>query len=421
MDQRHKSKSAERTGHRYRLGILLATCCFGALAVVVHVSLAQDPPSGVTADSKDPAVADTYPGEWLTVAQPPVAAEPLGGQITLGVDSQAACAGEADWDQFGPIGFDQYGPGEFAGPARLPVMSEYRLRIDDTVLFVFRLTRERTTKAYRLNVGDKLLIDSVNNKDINREVQIQPDGSVVLFLLGTVPAAGRTVDEFRGEIQKLYAEYYRDDIISVAPKQIDTRLQDLLAAVDNRQGNQGGQSLNGRVTPAGTLQLPGVGSVLAQGLTLDELATEINLRYSQITPGLDVTPILTARATPLAYVLGEVRQPSQISLQRPTTVMQAIALAGGWGIGGNLREIVVFRRADDWRLIATRIDLRGALLGKRPCPADEIWLRDSDVVLVPKTPLKRTTDLVESVFADGVNHLILFGAAAGVLELSTIQ
>jgi polysaccharide export outer membrane protein len=359
--------------------------------------------------------------EPLPYPAPVAVSGPPASGVMLGVDSWDSCGPEALWTDVRPIGFDQYGPGEYAGPARLPVLAEYRLRIDDTVLFVFRLTRERLTRPYRLNVGDKMLVESVNNEEVNREVQIQPDGTVVLFLVGTVPAAGRTVDEFRNDIQKLYDEFYQDDIISITPKQIDTRLQDLLAAVDNRQGQQGGQSLNGRVTPAGTLQLPGIGSVLAQGLTLDELASEVNHRYAQITPGLEVTPILTARATPLAYVLGEVRQPQQVSLQRPTTVMQAIAMAGGWGTGGNLREIVVFRRADDWRLVATRIDLRGALLGKRPSPADEIWLRDSDVVLVPKTPLRRAADVVETVFSDGLNPMILFGSAAGILELSTIQ
>lgn len=74
------------------------------------------------------------------------------------------------------------------------------------------------------------------------------------------------------------------------------------------------------------------------------------------------------------YVLGEVPSPGQYQLQHPTTVMQVLSLAGGWNNGGNLREIVIFRRTDDWQLMATKLDLRGALIGKRPAPADEIWI-----------------------------------------------
>jgi polysaccharide export outer membrane protein len=75
--------------------------------------------------------------------------------------------------------------------------------------------------------------------------------------------------------------------------------------------------------------------------------------------------------------------------------MQAIAMAEGWKRGSNLRQIVVFRRDQDWRLMATRIDLQGAMLGKSPYPSDEIWLRDSDIVLVPKTPILRASEAVD--------------------------
>ena len=40
--------------------------------------------------------------------------------------------------------------------------------------------------------------------------------------------------------------------------------------------------------------------------------------------------------------------------------MQAMALAQGWNNGGNLRNVIIFRRAEDWRLIATKVDLQGA-------------------------------------------------------------
>ena len=101
-----------------------------------------------------------------------------------------------------------------------------------------------------------------------------------------------------------------------------------------------------------------------------------------------MTPILAQRAPRFIYVVGEVRNPGRFDLVGPTTAMQSIALAGGWNNGGNLRQIVVFRRAEDWRLLATRLDIRGALYGERPSPSDEIWLRDSDIVVVPKMPIR---------------------------------
>ena len=129
---------------------------------------------------------------------------------------------------------------------------------------------------------------------------------------------------------------------------------------------------------------------------------------------------LFERAPRFLYVIGEVRTPGRFDLTGPTTLMQAIALAGGWNNGGNLREIVVFRRAEDWRLIATRIDIRGALLGQRPCPADEIWLRDSDIVVVPKMPIQLLDDFIELVFTRGIYGIIPLSTSINIASSSTL-
>jgi polysaccharide export outer membrane protein len=142
-------------------------------------------------------------------------------------------------------------------------------------------------------------------------------------------------------------------------------------------------------------------------LTLTELQREVEERYHELVgSGVEVTPVLLQRAPRFVYVLGEVVNAGRYSLEGPTSAMQAVALAGGWKVGSNLREIVVFRRTDDWRLMATRLDLRGALLGERPCPADELWLRDSDIVVVPKSPILRFDEFIDLVFTRGIYGVI---------------
>ena len=94
-----------------------------------------------------------------------------------------------------------------------------------------------------------------------------------------------------------------------------------------------------------------------------------------------------------------------------TTAMQAISIAGGWIYGGNLWNTVVFRRGDDWRLLATKLDLRGPLYGKRPCPADEIWLNDSDIVLVPKHGILVADNIISLLFTQGLYGIAPFSTA----------
>jgi polysaccharide export outer membrane protein len=60
------------------------------------------------------------------------------------------------------------------------------------------------------------------------------------------------------------------------------------------------------------------------------------------------------------------------------------------------------RRTENWQLIATKLDLRGAVLGKRLNPADDIWVRDSDIILVPKHPIQVADEIINMVFTQGI-------------------
>ena len=69
-----------------------------------------------------------------------------------------------------------------------------------------------------------------------------------------------------------------------------------------------------RVTPEGTIALPAIGSVQAQGLSLPELQKELNECYRQVVEGIQVIPILVQRAPRYVYVLGEVNNPGRFEL-----------------------------------------------------------------------------------------------------------
>jgi len=310
-----------------------------------------------------------------------------------------------DWRDAGPIPWEAFGHGEYIGPARVAHVPEYRLRVDDMLDFVFRLTREVSSEPYRLEVGDKIEIQSLTSPEQNKEVEIQSDGTVSLGVLGQVSAAGRTIAELRKYLEEAFSAYIKNPGIMVTPLDTNTKLDELIATVDNRYG-RGGQARPARVTPEGTIQLPAIGSVPAQGLTLDELKREIDVHYSQIVDGLEITPILQERAPRYIYIVGEVVNPGRFTLEGPTTVMQAIALAGSWNVGADLRHVIAFRRDDNWNLMATRLDIRGALYGREPCPAGEIFLRDSDIIVIPKHPILEVDDAIELIFTRGLYGII---------------
>ncbi len=313
-----------------------------------------------------------------------------------------------------------FGPGAYIDPGRTPHVPDYRLRVDDVLELVYRITRDETSRPYRLNVGDKVRVESLTEEKLNRELVIQPDGTITLLLLGQVKATGKTVEQLRRDLERRYRKYYKQPAITVTPIQVNTKLRDIINTVDSRYG-AGGQVRTARVAPDGTISLPAVGQVPAQGLTLSELKQELDARYRMETEGIEVTPILVQRAPRFVYVLGEVRNPGRFQLQGPTNVIQAISLAGGWNVGANLRQVVVFRWDGHWQIQATVLDVWDAVYGNRTCPVDDIWLSDSDVVLVPKVKLLVVDEAIDLLFQRGIYGVFPFqGASVNFSKFSTL-
>ena len=355
-------------------------------------------------------------------ASPPASSEPEQTKFMCGVDQYSNGGLEPKWRNAREIPWENYSYGEYIGPPRTPHIPAYRLRVNDRVEFVFQVTRDHFGQDYVLSAGDTIRVTSPADERLNEAtrldgVTIMPDGNVALDLIGNIRAAGKTVAQLRAELDAMYSRFYKTNPnVVVSGVETGTRLTDFLESIDSRAA--GGLSRQVNVNADGTLRLPLVGTVGVVGLTLDELEREINMRYAQQIQGLRVTPILAQRAPRFIYVTGEVSTPGRFELPGPTSAMQAIALAGGWNNGGNLRQIVVFRRDQNWRLMAIKLDLAGGLFGKRPIPSGEIWLRDSDIVLVPKTPILRLADAVDLYFRRTLYGI--FPAELGVFDAQSI-
>ena len=313
-------------------------------------------------------------------SQPKAAAEPA-RELVKWVDP-ATMAKVAE-EQVLPGGnlWSPYAQGDYVGQARIAPIANYRLRVNDQLEFVFRQVRTVTPKPYRLTVGDEIRVQSLSKPAelTSDRLIIQPDGTVSLSLLGQVPVAGSTVGEVRERLEQAYKKFFESPTIIVTPSKVNTHVQDFLDSVQ-RWGTGGGQVRAATVMPDGGIALPEIGVVHAQGLTVAQLDLELNERYRAILEGIGVTPTVMQRAALYVYVLGEVRQPGRFPLVAPTTVSQAIAMAGSWNNGGNLRNIIVLRPGEGWQLMGCKINVNDILSGRKVCPRNDIWVADSDVI-----------------------------------------
>lgn len=317
----------------------------------------------------------------------------------MSVDQSFGQGAEPRWSDARPLPWEVLGSGEFLGPIRRPFESNYRVRINDQLELTFAINRKMLSTPYRIQIGDEIEINDTNRADISKQkLIVLDDGYVSPLEISPVHVAGKTIEQVNRILNKAYLEKgTREPTITVSVTRNNTALQDLLSAIQG-QFNANGSVKQVRVSPDGTIQLPIIGRVCVYGLTLDEVSREVNLRYSKQIYNLNVTPALVQLADKTVFVFGQVGQPGVVQLNGPTTVMGAIAAAQGFLQGANRRQIVVLRRDSQWRMIATKVDLAGVSFGNSPIPSDDVWLRPSDIIVVPKQPIQRLADFIDLYF-----------------------
>ena len=126
---------------------------------------------------------------------------------------QRRCRG---WESARAIEWQAYAQGEYVGHARTAHVPEYRLRVDDQLDMIYRITRQEQPNPYRLNVGDEISVESFTDNELNRNLLIQPDGTITLAALGPSsrhgPHGHATPRRARGTLQKILqsAGHHRD-------------------------------------------------------------------------------------------------------------------------------------------------------------------------------------------------------------------
>jgi polysaccharide export outer membrane protein len=93
----------------------------------------------------------------------------------------------------------------------------------------------------------------------------------------------------------------------------------------------------------GMVTVPLVGDVQASGLTTAELASVIQQKLGRFVTSPNVTVSIAGALSAQVYVVGRVAKPGAYPLDRPTTFLQALALAGGVAEFAKTDRILIFR------------------------------------------------------------------------------
>jgi polysaccharide biosynthesis/export protein len=220
----------------------------------------------------------------------------------------------------------------------------------------------RSAADYVIGANDVLTIQVFDQADLGGKYAVETDGTFSFPLIGRVKAGGMTLRAFEGELKRKLADgYFKNPQVTVAVEQY--RSQRVFVMGEVRAPGPvpltGGMTLIEALSRAGST-LPTSSGELAvvrgQGskgpvIPGQDSGTEVfrasirQLESGSLAENIDLRDgdtIFVPRAE-TAYVFGQVKNPGGYALQKDTTVLQALSLAGGVTENGAMNRVRIVR------------------------------------------------------------------------------
>jgi len=141
------------------------------------------------------------------------------------------------------------------------------------------------------------------------------------------------------------------------------------------------------VQPDGYVSAKAIGDIAAEGLTIAGLRDSIREAYTQILRDPQVSIILRDFEKPFFVAGGQVGHPGKYELRSPTTVTEAIAIAGGFTEQSKHSQVVVFRAVTDGIVESHVLNIKTMLASKNL--EEDLELKPGDMLFVPQNRISK--------------------------------
>jgi polysaccharide export outer membrane protein len=134
------------------------------------------------------------------------------------------------------------------------------------------------------------------------------------------------------------------------------------------------------VLPDGKIQFPLIGEIVAGGRTVAQLKQEFGEKLSRFVVDADISVEVKQSNSLFIYIIGKVNSPGRQMLVADTTVLQALAMAGGLNTFAEKDDVKIFRQEKERTLVYT-FRYSQVVAGNRL--GDNLLLQRGDVIVVP--------------------------------------
>ena len=281
-------------------------------------------------------------------------------------------------------------------------LNRYTLSGGDVLEIMYHISLMTEKNDYLLGVSDEVSVEFFYQPEMNRVVKVRPDGKITIPVMGDIAAAGLRPAELAAEIAEMFAGMYNDPVVTVNVNKYTSKIDDLKKAITNAPR---GQAKTFPVSPDGYVYLPLLSPLKASGKTIDSLEQEINTQYQQEFNNLQVSLLIESISANRAFVFGEVKVPGPIRMDKPTTVLQAVAFAGGTLDTGSLGKVKVMTWNDRNEPEVRTVNLSRVMHELRL--EEDFILPNNSVVYVPKSTISKLDLFVDQY----IKKLFLFNGS----------
>lgn len=137
------------------------------------------------------------------------------------------------------------------------------------------------------------------------------------------------------------------------------------------------------VRPDGKISLPLIGDVQASGLTPNQLKDAIIKRLKEYQEAAIVSVVVQSVNSYKVFIVGEVRTPGVYQLKSRTSVLQALAMAGGFTQFASKNKIMLVRVKNDGTEERIKVRFDELVYGDDDKMEKNLTLRSGDTILVP--------------------------------------
>jgi polysaccharide export outer membrane protein len=245
---------------------------------------------------------------------------------------------------------------------------------------------------YRLGPGDTVEISLLRHPEFQAPVTVGTTGKILYYLVGEVPARGLTLLELREALRSRLTAFVREPEVLVRVTEYRSKRVYALGQVHN----PGFYPLRGPTTLVELVAMAGgfTDRAFLRGayLVRDGKLTIINFpalfekgnMRENVSVRADDIIFIPDKTDRKVFLLGEVKQPTAIALERDLTLLEAIAVAGGLTPNSDWNSVLLLRGGLS-NPSYVELDVKEMLRGKDR--RGDLLLEQGDIIYVASTPI----------------------------------